>query len=387
MPSSSIKPRYVALDSSHLGNWVRDHNSPNREARQTASRFEHWLEASGWVPLICWHHVAELLQIEDRGVAAERVRFLGARTALAWISDLYSGQIMGGVIDIHAAEARVAVDLPGASIAQVRQEVTRQLIRFGSGKDLFGPVPDEWLMFQSLFQADADQVRKLVAITRSDVLGFDDLQMKDVFKAGLRRGPELERRIELMTGSLAIDIKLRGDRKLSDPHGLATEFMESVRQGAPAELENSKEFAIRLLASQGITEAEIDLEAHWSDMSRLGLFRSQLMSVAELTGFEGQELVRQVQMEQLPSWTILDALRRFSQAPSERKGSELSDAHLACLSPYVDLTMVDKRTKENLRRAESKVPELLRIMGRVEKAADYFDVPGLIDAEADREPA
>jgi hypothetical protein len=58
----------------------------------------------------------------------------------------------------------------------------------------------------------------------------------------------------------------------------------------------------------------------------------------------------------------------------EHKGSELSDECLACLAAYADITYVDKRTYENVRRARRKWPAFASIIRRVEKAADYREI-------------
>lgn len=59
-------------------------------------------------------------------------------------------------------------------------------------------------------------------------------------------------------------------------------------------------------------------------------------------------------------------MRLYAQDQQERKGSELNDTHLLCLSPYADLTCVDKRTLESLRRARTKCPDLDQLLGKTD---------------------
>ncbi len=71
-------------------------------------------------------------------------------------------------------------------------------------------------------------------------------------------------------------------------------------------------------------------------------------------------------------------MRLYAQDQPERKGSELNDTHLLCLSPYADLTCVDKRTLENLRRALIKCPALDQFLGKVTRAPTYAAVVPMI---------
>jgi hypothetical protein len=59
----------------------------------------------------------------------------------------------------------------------------------------------------------------------------------------------------------------------------------------------------------------------------------------------------------------------------EWKGSDLIDGHLACLSAYANVTYVDKRTFEALRQARQSSQGLAKIIGRVEKAGNYWNIP------------
>jgi hypothetical protein len=66
MPGSLIRSKFVALDSSHLGDVVRDTCSNNPDKREKAAAFERAFESSGSVLLVIWHHLQELLSYENR---------------------------------------------------------------------------------------------------------------------------------------------------------------------------------------------------------------------------------------------------------------------------------------------------------------------------------
>jgi len=55
--SSLIRPKFVALDSSHLNAVAADKATTDRTRLRRAEAFERAFEESGSVLLLCWHHL------------------------------------------------------------------------------------------------------------------------------------------------------------------------------------------------------------------------------------------------------------------------------------------------------------------------------------------
>ncbi|GLK85238.1 hypothetical protein GCM10017653_33080 [Ancylobacter defluvii] len=127
MSNLLIKPRYLALDSSHLGDWVRDYVSQRSEDRAAAAAFESWLERSGYVLLICFHHIEELLNHNDENTALSRLRFISRRKLIAWIKS--PDNSIGGIVTILAEEIRAAHEICGGNISEIRNIAKGQLIQ------------------------------------------------------------------------------------------------------------------------------------------------------------------------------------------------------------------------------------------------------------------
>jgi hypothetical protein len=87
-----------------------------------------------------------------------------------------------------------------------------------------------------------------------------------------------------------------------------------------------------------------------------------------------EELKTRVDMDRIPSWVISHGLHTYRQDLPTWEGGELVDSYLASLSPYADLTYVDKRTKENFNRASGRSLPFRRLVRRVEKCGSYLDV-------------
>jgi hypothetical protein len=58
--SQLIRPKFVALDSSHLGAVAADKATNDRTRLRRAEAFEKAFDESGSLLLLCWHHLQEL---------------------------------------------------------------------------------------------------------------------------------------------------------------------------------------------------------------------------------------------------------------------------------------------------------------------------------------
>ncbi|WP_119303908.1 hypothetical protein [Dongia deserti] len=372
------KPRYLALDSSHLTQWARDWSSVRAEDRSAAADFSIWLERNGYVPLLTFHHIEEIANHHHASLVLSRLRFIGGMKLLAWIGHgpLRTGP--GTVTDLLASEARAAYALPNADISEVRQTAASGLIQVGTGADLLGPDPEEWLLLRPVFAGRATKARQVMAFAHTNLVDIEDVRLADLLNGGLRRGKDLRRTLDLLRGSFTVDIAQRGDRRINDPGGMAATFVREIEALAGDSPATASELVLKGLAILEVGPEDFRMDSTVGEMLDLGLFRAQLKIVSETVGVPWSDLKRQVRMEQIPSWTIRRSLQRHAPDLPERKGSGLNDLHIACLSAYADVTFVDKRTLEAFRRARSKVPVLAKVCRRVERAAHYRDVPAIL---------
>ncbi|ASI67934.1 hypothetical protein BA022_04680 [Diaphorobacter nitroreducens] len=112
--------RFVVLDTSHLAGLASDWAYADRSRRRSAEAFVPDLVECGWLPLLCWHQVEELLQHKDDELVDQRLRYLRSWPLVAWVrpSDPDSGP--GSVLEVLKAEVRAAYAHSGAELLQVR---------------------------------------------------------------------------------------------------------------------------------------------------------------------------------------------------------------------------------------------------------------------------
>ncbi|GLK85239.1 hypothetical protein [Ancylobacter defluvii] len=215
----------------------------------------------------------------------------------------------------------------------------------------------------------------MVALTRLNMINIENKPIAELLSGRRREGEALDFQLRLMTETLAKVIDQRGDKKIGNPRRVSEDFIASVREISQSNKTKSSEFVLKMLFSQGVTLDNIKNNSTVGELLQLGLFRSQLKIGAKAARIPYERAVEIAKPEQLPSWQISRALEKYTPDTFERKGSEITDTYLACISPYADVTLVDKRTREAFRQYFNKNPHATRFINRVEFAAGYREIP------------
>jgi hypothetical protein len=109
-----IRPRFIALDSSHLGRLADDAGSPDEARRKAADAFMESFGGSSGILVLSWHHFEELLRYGDRASVAQRVAFFQSLPIVASITPATGDDAPGSIIDILAFEIAGAFKEPQA---------------------------------------------------------------------------------------------------------------------------------------------------------------------------------------------------------------------------------------------------------------------------------
>lgn len=368
-------PHFVVLDTAHWAGLVADVTSNDREKRRAALVYIPNLIERGWLPLICWHHVEELLQHGDDQVVDNRLRYLRSQPLLAWIRPLDPEAGLGSVLDILRAEASAALRLPEADAIRVRDVVKKDLIAVGTGVDAIPEIFRDWRLLRDALSEHQQNNRRVAAIARWRATDIDNKPISELLGKTARNPNDAARVLDHLRKNLKNEIATRGDKRIPDAAAMATEFIDQVVRDNQAGSEDFEDDpVIRILRSAGLQSEDIDLSATFGETMDFLTFQNRLRIATQGFNVPWSTLSRSVTQRQLPVIVIEEAMRRHAQDQKERKGSELNDTHLLCLAPYADMTYVDKRTLENLRRARSKISLLDQLLGGVARANDHAEV-------------
>lgn len=363
----------MVLDSSHLGLIASDKFSNEASRRNDAKRFEEALLHKGYLLLISWHHIYELLKHRDERTATKRAAFLRSLPVVSWIESFNEKNQFGSVLDILIAETQAAWETKKATPVMIRAAAEMKLIKHGSGADISLAIEVWHQLKDELFKREARD-RELIALSRSTQFDISRTKISEWLNQQLRSPEEAAAHLKKFRKNLVEEIATRGDKKIPDATNVADRFLEDIRNDYKFLTRHQNNPGLQVLLRHGIEISDLARDPTMGELTDLAMFRKQLEVANRKLGLPWKELKDTVSKSQLPSWIIQDALRKYGQDLPERKGSELSDAHLACLSAYADITYVDKRTFENFTRARKKSPTFAEITRSVHKASRYQDV-------------
>ena len=333
---------------------------------------------SACLPLISWHQFEELLTHRDAHLVDARVRFLRSLPLVAWIAPSRPDAGPGSVLDIFSAEVKAALAEPTCDPTRVRDRAKEGLIRVGAGSDAIPDIFLDWRVLREVFQDRAARAREIVAISRSTFVDMGRVRIADLMRQPLREPADTHAQLARLRTTLATDIVERGDRRIPDPGAVAIEFVSGLDLDRDALTADGRHPAVNILLSQGLELDDIGPETTVGQAGTLSIFLTRLRQVSELEGLTFLQVKKVVTMDRLPVTLIENGMRDNAQDVAERKGSDLNDVNLLCLSPYADLTFVDKRTLENLLRARRKCPSLSTFTGNVRKASNLHQIEKII---------
>lgn len=367
-----IRPLIVAPDTSHWANWIDSLLGADTERRFAARGFHQRLLHAGRVPLLSWHHLEEMLCVENASNAAARVACLQTLPLVTWMQ--FPGELgLGAITDVLAAEA-VAFDAGCEDMAAMRDYVRSLLMRTGPAIDAVGHENWVWDVVRPMMMDRRPRQGMVTALSGLRVM--DESQTFGQLASPPMRTPEERNRV-----MVALHRKALADAQAADPsrtpaeaRAIADQFMAEVTAMMPADDVDPRQLMVDTYVRQRLDPDEVTDDRTIAELSTLATFRTQLRVVAEKTHLSFDRLKR-VRMDSLPTWRIADALKRFGQKRTVRPGSDSHDTALAVLA-YTDVLYVDKRTHEDFRRVVAKAPELATLFGAVEKASRYEDLAG-----------
>jgi hypothetical protein len=367
MTSPLKRPRFVALDSSHLVDLARELHTPDGATRAAALALMEALTTGNDILVLSFHHFQELLVYGDARVVAEQIRVLEALPLVALVTNQRGDGVAGSIFEIQVAEVLAAFRNPKATPRMVRDAVRSGIFRLMSGAEAVRVFQRELPLLQPEFVRMAARSREIVAIAQSDFTGVGHRKISEFLSGKLRAPLDIQRNLARLGAALESEILQHGDKNIPDKSAASAAFMADIAERGRA-LAGSDNPGLQILAWSDVDRDEITLETTVGEVSDWAAFRTKLRQMTGALNLPWQELKRTVSESRIPSGIIDRALKRFRPRSAEWKGSDLIDTHLACLASYCDITFMDKRTHEGLQVARKKVKDLDSVLRRVEKA-------------------
>lgn len=366
-----LDPTIIAPDSSHWAKWLDAMSADDSERRHRALSLHDQLVAQGRIPLLCWHHLEELLGGDDDDKARKRISFLMALPLIAWIRLPKDEVGLGSAAQVRAAEAVAACE--GLNdLTAIRDRARALLLQTGTGRQAIGEEAWVWEAVRPMLRARREGSDMVAAL--GPLRTFDETRtIGELSKGAINSPQQMQAQLGTIHAKALREAMQSTGGDAVRSRAMADQFMDRVLAMLPPPGTSARDLLVSSLVDQGLDADEVRDECVLADLSRLGVFRSQLRVIASETGHSFEALKR-VPMDMLPSWVIGEALRKHGQVRALRPGSDLHDSHLAVLAAYCEVLYVDKRTAEDFRQALKKEPRLVGLIGEIAKAGDFDGV-------------
>ncbi|MBT2187212.1 hypothetical protein [Sphingobium nicotianae] len=369
---SIFSVRVIVPDTSHWAKWIDAALSSTSPDHAAAIGLYTAMISAGRIPLLSWHHLEELLAIEDEHWARRRIAYIQALPLVAYPKFSPDGAHPGSVVDVLSSE--VAAVLEGArSLEQIRDSARTRLIKTGPGVQAIGSEAWVWDVLRTEFIERRDNA-KLIAATKRIPLFDESRTVGEISKGSIRSLNEQAIMFAQLRGQISDHIQNRGDREISDPAAMAGDFMADVLKLAVPEGLTVRRLLEIALTAQGIDVTEIRDDIVLSELNELGVFRQRLEIVADNIGVPFAQLKATIDMRMLPSWQTQRALAKFGQERIRSSGSDVVDGSLAALAPYVAELFVDKRTAEDFKQLGTRAGPVTGLFGRIRRTSRFTDL-------------
>lgn len=370
----------VVLDTSHLSRLATDWASSDYVRKRSAEQFVPRLLDHGWLPLLSWHQIEELLQHGDESLVDTRLRYLWSWPMTAWVTSEKPNVFPGSVLNVFTAEVCAAYSHPELDALGVRDVASTELLAYGTGIEAVPSSLSDWRLLRPMLAEQQAHAQKVAAISPWRAADIDRTRLADWLDKPLRSTETIDQRLSDLRTRLEREIATRGDKRIQSATDVADDFMAEVTaNGCPVAADDSTvPPAMRILLNAGLEPDDVNPSATFRETMDLLMFRQRLKMASDSANLPWSKVKQVVTRDRLPSAIVTECMRTYGHDQPERKGSDVNDVSLLCLAPYASHTFVDKRTLESVRRAKQKASHLGGILGDVRKAAGYREIMALL---------
>ncbi len=370
-----VTPRFIAIDSSILIGWATDAFASDPKLRATARDVQTNLLDSNWAPIICLQHFIELARHPDIKVSARRIDLLNSFSRIGWFGRSNESRILGGIVDVFEAEIETIIASSDIDFPALRKSVKEKLVRYGPPTDI--DVLNEWAYLHPAIVAMGDREQEIASIPHAKHSVFDDMEISQLKKKGRVDQTSFNRPLPAEVEKLTEDLKNHGDRRLLDPNRTAQDFLNLVSYELTAADREGTAFDI-FLASSDVPLSDISDKTTLRMFARTARLRKLARAACNQLGVDLDQIWPRIRAAKIPSEIIKDTIREARKTATRASGSDLGDDYLACLAPYVDAIIVDKRTHEFMTQGSRRNPYFREMAGFFAKTTTYKQLPAVL---------
>jgi hypothetical protein len=371
-----VLPQFVAIDSSTLASWAKDAFALDSKLRASACDVQTSLLDANWIPIICLTHFMELARHSDLEIATKRIDFLKSFSQIAWFGRSYGSNILGAIVDIFETEVAAIVASPDIDFLGIRRSVREKLVQYGPPTNI--EVLNDWEYLRPALKAMATHEQEIASIVHGKHSIHDDTKIARLKKIRPIDRTAINRPASTEVEKLAIGLMDRGDRRLVDPYRTAQDFLKMVSSHLIDALNLQGTAYDVFVASHDVPKSDISDHTTLRQFAQIARHRKLARVACNQLGIDLDQVWPKLRNAKIPSEIVQEKIRMARKTARRASGSDIGDDYLACLAPYVDAIIVDKRTHEFMTQGAQRDPYFRKMVGFFEKAASYRQLPEIL---------
>ncbi len=374
-----IKPKFIAIDSSVLGKWAADAHSNDPGARKMAGNVLGHILSENWIPVICWHHIEELIRHPDEAIAEDRMKFLFALPHVAWIWTANGSDFIGSMVDVQAAEIQVHFSAEYDSVKKRCLATRNLLLHFGKLSEI--PTISLWRNLRPFAIGMGKEQQKIASIRHSKSNVNNDTPLSVLKDKRTLSYEEAKQACQEDMPKHTQEIVERGDKRLSkhEAEAVTQVFSDKVLSHFSEKKESGRSAYEAFFEQFGHKSNEFPEDVTIGEFKYAADRRKKLGTAIQLLGLEIESVWPKLENYRLPSEEVISAIRNSRKNAIRASGSDLNDDYLASLMPYLDAVVVDKRTYEYLMQAKKRSPQISMFIGSMVKVSSYNQLPSVLN--------
>lgn len=378
-----ILPRFVAIDSSILNSWAKDAFAEDAKLRTSARDAQKRLFDATWIPIICLHHFIELARHADIEIGRRRIDFLRSFSQIAWIGRSYNPKMLGAVVDVFEAEVAAIAEFPTIDFQKMLEAVRARLLHYGPPTDI--AMFDDWEFMHPTLEVMATREQEVSSILHSEGRVNDATEIGKLRNIQINNPEAFKQPLIDEIAKTAEDLSQRGDARLFDPHRTAEDFVSMVAKNLAEAIQRSNNAFDAFVEQHDVPKDDITDSTTLGEFKRLARLRKLARVATNQIEIDLGLVWANIRDAKIPSEILQRAIRDARRSAPRASGSDLGDDYLACLAPYVDAIIVDKRTHEFLTQSARHDHYIRKIVGFFAKATSYNQLPEILATCQDRQ--
>lgn len=372
-----ISIKLLSIDTSILGSVAKSYFSGETPLYETASKFMCTIDDNGLIPFFSHHHIQELLQHDDDRIVRDRWSMIKKFPIVAWLRDEMDKNLLGSMIDVHAAELRYLLKDRSLNMIEIIKKAKADVVTYASGEEFVKCFESTYSEMRRIGAFNVQKARSIESLSHVRDPETDNIKLSELNNSRLKSPNEVLKWSKGYMTTVEKSLVDKGDPKLINHSKISHDFVLQVVDDGKALYKNNGLSLLEIfVVSSGVDLSQINSDSTHGDLGYLAIFNKKMEIVANRCSYD----LNKIKMipEEIPSWVIWREFDKIIRKENRAHGSNMLDKYMAVLALYVDFSIVDKRIYECFKQLQNKLPYLSERPNSVFKLSSFSDLEQIV---------